>query len=286
MVSLTPDQRQRAEQMAPLAVAFCEERSADLPAALVRYLWHDGSASDVAHALARYQNADGGFGKRLEPDIHAPASNPFAARIAMQYLLFLPNAETTDIRAGLKDWLVSNQHYDGDWHFSDETKAGEMQPWFAAWEFPSLNPACCLAGLAHALNLSTESMMTRVADLFAAKASIETIQAGGFYDVMPYVEYSLGASLPETYRDAIAERIITSAGDGSLVDAEHFFTLALGGSPEIARRIPDAVITAQIDRMLAEPLADGGWPTPYDDAWRVWVTAGNMAVLARLRRGV
>jgi hypothetical protein len=36
--------------------------------ALWRYHFEGGSAEDVLRALALYQNADGGFGKGIEPD--------------------------------------------------------------------------------------------------------------------------------------------------------------------------------------------------------------------------
>lgn len=269
-------------EIAAAALAFTEAREAMLPAALIRYQWCEGSAGDVAGALATYQNTDGGFGNQLEPDIHAPESNPFAVRIAMQYLQLLPREVAREMRARLREWLIAHQHEDGDWHFSDATKAGFLQPWFAAWEFPSLNPACCVVGLANSLELASPEMLSRATTLFAKKASLEQVSSGGFYDLLPYVEYSLGVTLPTEYTEAIATSIVRRAEAGEFEDAEHFFTLAFGGAPEITAGIPGEMIARFTTQLLGEQQDDGGWPTPYDDAWRVWTTANAMAVLARL----
>lgn len=284
--ALTTSQVERAGNIATAALKFTDARSASLPYAVIRYLWFDGSSRDVVEALATYQNEDGGFGNRLEPDIHASASNPFAARIAMQLLRVVPEAETEQLRERLAVWLINHQHDDGDWHFSEDVKGDFMQPWFAAWEFPAINPACCVAGLAQTLDLATPEMLNRVASLFAEKASVEQVQNGGFYDLLPYVEYSSGVQIPDDFTEAIANSIVNRAQAGEFEDAEHFFTLALGGSSAITQRIPAELFGQQTERLLQEPLADGGWTTPYDDAWRVWTTATNLVTLAKLKRGV
>lgn len=284
MVALTSSQLPLARAAATRALSFTEQQEAALPSALIRHLWFDGDPVEVVSALAHYQNPDGGFGNRLEPDIHHPSSNPFAARIAMQHLLLLPKSSGKEMKAGLKTWLETNQHEDGDWHFSAETRSGFMQPWFAAWEHPSLNPACCVVGHAAALGIASDTVLTRIERLFAEKASQKEAREGEFYALLPYVEYTAGVTLPEaeTWYDILAKRIVAMLETGKLADAEHFFSLALGGSPEITQRIPEEVVSAQIDNLLKEQQDDGGWPSPYDDAWRVWSTAGNMATLARL----
>ena len=285
MVALPSSQLPLAQAAATRALSFTEQQEAALPSALIRSLWFDGDPIEVVSALAPFQNPDGGFGNRLEPDIHHPSSNAFAARIAMQYLLALPNDVGGEMKTGLQSWLESNQHEDGDWHFSDESRSGFMQPWFAAWEHPSLNPACCVAGHAAALGIATEPMLDRVANLFDEKASQEEARNGEFYTLLPYVEYTAGVTLPDAvaWYDLLADRIVEMLDIGKLEDAEHFFTLALGGSSKITRRIPAEIVSGQIDSLLSEQQDDGGWPTPYDESWRVWTTAGNMATLAKLR---
>lgn len=279
MATGTTDQRERAAEAAQQALEFVENRQAALPAAIIRYQWFAGSADDVLSALARHQTSDGGFGNRLEPDIHHPSSNAFAARIAMHYLAVLPEEITATMRERLQDWLLKNQHEDGDWHLSAASRSGFTQPWFAAWQHPALNPACCVSGLAASPGIATESMVNRTHQLFASRADLNEIAAGQFYNLLPYVEYSAGVELDTTWYDALADQITSMEFE----DAEHFFILALGGSPRILDRIPDALIEANINLLMNTQQPDGGWPTPYDDAWRVWSTAGNMMTLTRLR---
>jgi hypothetical protein len=54
--------------------------------ALWRYHFEGGCAEDVLRALALYQNADGGFGKGIEPDNWNPESTPYNAHFALGIL--------------------------------------------------------------------------------------------------------------------------------------------------------------------------------------------------------
>lgn len=282
---LTSQHAERVEQVAERGLSFLDDRRYALGSAWVRHLWHDGPADAVVDTLTAYQNDDGGFGKGLEVDIKAPVSNPFAARLAMQVLLSLDVPASGPLVDGLNRWLTTTQHEDGDWHFTPEVYQHGLAPWFAGWTFPSLNPACDLAGLAARLNLGTKEMQARVRRLFDDKATLEEARTGEFYNLLPYVEYLAGVDHPQrdAYLDILAATITATAERGDFADAGHFFDLAHGGGPDLLRRIPASVVQSQAARLLAEPEADGGWPTPYDPAWRPWFTAANLALLATLR---
>lgn len=252
-----------------------------LEAAAVEFVWFGGDPQAVVDGLERYQNDDGGFGRGLEVDIGAPESNPFAACLALTYLRGLPDAVAGSMRGRVGGWVVENQAEDGDWHFSDATRGGSLAPWFAVWEFPSLNPACNVAGLAAAQGLATPVMLERVARLFSAKASLDVVRDGEYYDLTPYAEYSLTGTLPSEYVDALAETIVRWAEEDRFEDAEHFFNLALRNAPALAERIPGEVIDAYVARALADQEPDGGWPSPYDAAWRPAATVATLEGLAR-----
>lgn len=255
-----------------------------LEAAVVDHVWFEGEAHAVVEALAIYQNEDGGFGNGLERDIGAPQSNPFATWMALIYLRSIPLDASGAMRERVAAWLAENQAEDGDWHFSAATRSGRLAPWFAEWRFPSLNPACCLAAQSFSLGIATPQMLARVHELFTAQASIDAVRQGQFYDVMPYAEYSLTGSLPAEYLDAVAETIVAWAREDRFDDAEHFFNLALRNAPELAARIPRSVIDDYVVRALEEQQDDGGWPSPYDAAWRPAATAAVLSGLARVNR--
>lgn len=285
---LSAEQTGRARSLVPPARAFLHEHNYGLGESLVQHHWNDGPARDVIDELAAYQNGDGGFGRNLEVDITSPVSNPFAARLAMGMLLTVRDRPSTPLIDRLQAWLRENQHADGDWHFSDEVYEGELPPWFAAWSFPSLNPACCVAGLANRLGIADPEMLDRVAGLFQEKASLEEASTGEFYNVLPYVEYLGGVDVPERDRwlDAVAENIVSTVAEDKYADAGHFFEHALGDGTDLVRRIPASTWSQQADRLLDEADADGGWPSTYDAAWRPSLTASALTVLARLRDGV
>src|SRR5215211_6418367 len=69
------------------ALNFLETAGRPVELAWARTLTNDGDPEDVIAALATYQNPDGGFGQHLEIDIHAPDSQPFAVRLAMQVMI-------------------------------------------------------------------------------------------------------------------------------------------------------------------------------------------------------
>ena len=253
----------------------------NLEAAAVEFVWFGGEPGAVVDGLSRYQNPDGGFGRGLEADIGAPESNPFAACLALTYLRGLPDAAAGDMRARLGVWLSENQAEDGDWHFSGATRAGFLAPWFAEWTFPSLNPACNIAGLAAAQGIATPVMLERVAALFEASGSLDVVRAGEYYDLTPCAEYSLTGALPAEYLDALAETTLRWAREDRFADAEHFFNLALRNSPALAQRIPREVVDSYAERALADQQTDGGWPSPYDAKWRPAATAATLAGLAR-----
>lgn len=284
---LSNDQKRKAEALVDPALAFLEGQQYPLGGVIVRYVWRDGAAQDVSLALAAYQNADGGFAG-LDVDIASTVSNPFAARLAMQVLALLPAADTTEIRSRLRRWLVENQHEDGDWHFAPQVYEDRLAPWFTGWPFPALNPACCIAGAAHRLGLSTPEMMDRVARLFAEKASLDEARGDEFYAVLPYAEYVGIAEVPDQdiWLQAVADGIVATDAAGSYGDAQHFFDHALASGPALASRIPVSIVGRWTDVLLSEPADDGGWPTPYDPAWRPWTTTTALVALARLRNGI
>lgn len=285
---LSDKQIERARALGPPAQTFLQEHRFGLGAALISHHWNDGSAHDVIDQLVAYQNEDGGFGRNLEVDITSPVSNPFAARLAMGILLTLRDRPGSQVVDRLGTWLRDNQHADGDWHFSKDVYESQLPPWFAAWSFPSLNPACCIAGLANRLEIATPTMLERVQRLFVEKATLQEASTGEFYNVLPYVEYLGGVEVPDRDRwlDAVAANIVRTANDNRYVDAGHFFEHAAGGGPELTRRIPEGMLAGQADRLLDEAEPDGGWPTPYDAAWRPSLTASALRLLGRLRVGI
>ncbi len=252
-------------------------------AAWVGHHWQDGGAADVLAALERYQQPDGGFAG-LEVDIKAPVSNPFATRLAMQVLLSLHDRPHLPVYDRTASWLRDNQHPDGDWHFAPEIYDHQLAPWFAAWTFPNLNPSCSLAGLAHALGLATPEMLGPVADLWEEYASLDDAESGNFYPMLPLIEYvaHIEVDARNVWLDSLAKGIGRGIAANSFGDAEHALEHVVGGGPELVSRLATNDLAKVIDNVLADQQDDGGWPTPYDNAWRPWTSANMLVLLSRL----
>ena len=74
--------RERFDQ----AALFLKTQARPLERALFE-LWFEGASSKaVLNALACFQNADGGFGCALEPDMRAPQSSALATGIGLGLL--------------------------------------------------------------------------------------------------------------------------------------------------------------------------------------------------------
>lgn len=263
------------------AIAFLKQQPRPVELAWARFSAGEATTAEVLAALRSYQNEDGGFGRNLEIDIHAPDSQAFAARLAMLIMLDIDAPADDPVVAGLAGWLEREQGEDGDWRFAPGVYEHELAPWFAGWEFPALNPALCVAGLARRLGIGSPRLFERVDALFAEKANLQEAETGEFYGVLPYAEYIPWSTAPDRDRwlDAIARGIEARVGAAGYDDASHVFTHVGGPSNPIAQRLPRALIDAQLDRLEGEQTADGGWPSPYDPGWRPMITADALAVL-------
>src|SRR5688572_21019212 len=74
---------------------------------LFEYLFEGAGAQPVLNELVRYQNADGGFGNSLEPDLRLPNSSILATTVAFQYLDKI-DANADELVAKAIRYLVSS----------------------------------------------------------------------------------------------------------------------------------------------------------------------------------
>src|SRR5262249_25028486 len=72
---------------------------------LAAALFADGPVEPVLAALGAYQNADGGFGHALEPDIRCPGSQP-AATLAALGVLAAVGARTAPMSQQAVEWVA------------------------------------------------------------------------------------------------------------------------------------------------------------------------------------
>jgi hypothetical protein len=247
----------------------------------------EGTQAEVLAALGRYQNADGGFGKGLEPDITAPDSNPFATELALAICREAHIDADDPLLQRTVAYLEATQDPDGGWRFSPAVLEHPLAPWFVGWAWPNLNPACVIAGLLRGLGLGSERLHARVEQLFVQHAQLADLATGAFYDVRPYAGYFLTEHehpRRELYLAGILWWVIRAHLAAALPGAGHFFAYVPDPESYTGRHMPAAIIAEQLDRLEAEQQADGGWPTPYAEHWRSPTTVQSVLTLRSFGR--
>lgn len=264
----------------------------------------DGAPPEPALAeLARFQNADGGFGHGLEPDLQTPASSAIATSVALQWLSQLGVAGDHSLVAGAGRYLVDTWHpaFDSWQIIPPEVADAPHAPWWTyrgdiermganpraelvayAFQWPSLLPAeirdRALAGVLQRLEGEGEDVE--------------------MHDLLCYLRLARTGAVPAETRRRMLELL------GPLTDAALDMASGLGyglrvtdivpaaTDPLAARhadRLPDALA-----RLIAEQQPEGYWQPSWqwgsdpgegwaraEREWRGVLTLGNLLTLAR-----
>lgn len=112
---------------------FIYDRGRDLERLLFQHEFESAPAWPVLEALAAYQNADGGYGRGLEPDSHAEASGALATSVALRVLadLSVP-ASHPQVAAAVSYLAATLDPATGTWRIvPPETEAAPHAPWWA-----------------------------------------------------------------------------------------------------------------------------------------------------------
>ena len=137
------------------------------------------------------------------------------------------------------------------------------------------------------LGLGSERLHARVETLFERMSTTSDLLGDAYYAVRPYAYYFLsGWEHPqrELWRSGVVWWLIRQEAAGKLPDAQHFFEYVRGPETFVGRLLPRQMIEDQLDRLEAEQQKDGGWPSPYNDAWRGPTTLANLLTLRRFGR--
>ena len=125
MKNLSKDRQQAAK-----AVIFSHARP--LEQAFYRHEFESVPRENVLSELARFQNADGGFGQALEPDFRAPESSSYTTGIALDMLRELDTpADHPLIRGAMAYLLHAYQRETQTWRIIPPTSdASPHAPWW------------------------------------------------------------------------------------------------------------------------------------------------------------
>lgn len=254
------------------------------------YHFKNGSREDVLSALLAYQNADGGFGNALEPDIRCPESQPVACQHALEFLDevgfegepvaaicgFLQSITT---EAGGIPWLLpSAMHY-------------PRAPWWRTDENPpaSLNPTAAVAGLL--LKNGVRHPWLKAAVDYCWEA-ISAWQPGAPDDLRCIFTFLFNAP-DRTHAEEMLEGVVQLMFDAGLVaevHAEGYVRKPLDWAPTpghpLRRYFGEESIRANLEILAAGQQADGGWNIFWpatspgcEMEWRGWLTVDALRTL-------
>jgi len=268
-------------QVVKLARGFLKESGRDIDRVLVDHCFGYASVNDVVKALEPYQNQDGGF-FGLEVDIKAPQSNPFATELALSIMRWIALPGDHPMLLKTLGFLETTQLDDGTWRFSSDIYQHDLAPWFRGWQWPNLNPSCTIAGLLRQLGVGSDRLHRRVATLFERLANPQDLLNSEYYNIRPYAYYfypNNSAPQADFYRWGVVWWMVRAHLTNHDLDATHWMDFAPSPRSHVAQHMPEELLRAKLDQLIAEQDADGGWPTPYSPAWRSWNTASNLLIL-------
>ena len=191
---------------------FMQDEARPLEKYLYLYHFENGALSDVLAALARFQNADGGFGHALEPDLRLQESSVIATTIAFQHFRELGIHEDSTILRNACRYLVDNYNTDtvnwsvvpttvdnaphaSWWTYGDDISRSQSNPRAEIvgylYEYPDQVPA-------HIHQQVSDSVL---AYLLSQPDSLE------MHDLMCYLRLYETPSLPETLKQILFDKL-------------------------------------------------------------------------------
>ncbi|MCE7982384.1 MAG: hypothetical protein DYG89_14415 [Caldilinea sp. CFX5] len=254
---------------------------------LFAYHFKDGSRADVLAALAAYQNADGGFGNALEPDIRCPDSQPVPTQHALEFL------DEVDFDAAMVqricDYLLTITTAAGGVPWLLPSALGYPRaPWWQTGENPpaALNPTAAIAGLLHKHGVQHAWLAPATAFCWSKLAEVQATEMHEVGAVLTFLyhvpdRHRAGQALDRLVGALIATGLIADAAATGYVRKP----LDWAPTPDhpLRKHFREEQIQAHLDAILAEQQADGGWSIPWPPLspgceleWRGWVTLSTL----------
>lgn len=258
---------------------------------LFAYHFNGGSRDEVLAALTAYQNADGGFGNALEPDIRCPDSQPVPTQHALEFLDEVGFDAAVVQR--LCDYLltITTAERGVPWLLPSALPYPRA-PWWQTGANPpaALNPTAALVGLLHKHGVQHAWLAPATAFCWSKIAELQPTEIHDMGVAFTFLAYAPDRQRATQELDRLANALLAS---GLVADAQAtgYVRRPLDWAPTpdhpLRAYFSATQIQANLDAILAEQQADGGWMIswpPLSPAceleWRGWVT---LATLRRLQ---
>ena len=257
---------------------------------LFAYHFKYGSSEAVISTLLAYQNADGGFGHALEPDIRCPDSQPVPVEHALKILDMV--GFNTHITQKACDYLLTITTPEGGvpW-LLPSAHAYPRAPWWNAQENQpaSLNPTAGLAALLHKNNFQ-HNWLTSATEFCWSK--IATLQPTEMHEMGVVLSFLYHVSDQDRAQKELT-RLIDPFLKSDLVADIHDTgygrkPLDWAGTPDhpLRKHFTEKDIQSNLDMLIADQQEDGGWNITWPATsptceleWRGWLTVERLLIL-------
>ena len=292
------------------AQRMIESQARPLERARFRQAFEGGSAEAVFDALGEFQNADGGFGNALEPDLRSPASSALGTSIAFQILRGTPGEPDPALLNGAISYLLKTLDREtGHWRIiPPAANESPHAPWWnqegreEAFDAFSLNPSAELLGYLyeHEARVSVEVIDLVKEQVISHLLSQEKLE---MHELLCCVRLMETMALPPDLRSILEEKMPQFIDAAVAYDPAEWEGYGLRplqvipgpDSPFLAGR--EAAVAANLDFEIASQQDDGSWGPPwswgeaYPDDWalarREWmgvITLGQLLLLRNYDR--
>jgi hypothetical protein len=255
---------------------FIESQGRPLEAARFRFAFEGGSAAAVVEALSAFQNADGGFGHGLEPDLRTPDSSALCTSVAFQVLRSVRASSGSPVVVRGLMYLMDTLDADHNhWPIIPASaQASPHAPWWTesdpavAMDF-SLNPTAEILGYlyehpSHVQSAAVEAVTEQV--LSSVVAADQMVM----HDLLCCLRLYSTPGLPAGVREAIEpklEQLVCSTVAREPEQWEGYSLRPLQAvdgphSPFIAGL--ETHVTANLDYEIASQNPDGSWSPTWD----------------------
>jgi hypothetical protein len=258
---------------------------------LFAFYFQSGPAQAVADALRVYQNADGGFGNALEPDIRAPASQPVPVQHALEYMDAVGIWDAAQVTAVCRFLETISTAEGGIPFVLPSALPYPRAPWWQTDENPvaSLNPTAAIAGLLHKHAVQHAWLEQATRYCWPLIEALDPHEEHVFAAVAIFLQHVPDRTRAAQQIERLGQALLHS-GMVAEPAAEGYVRSALdwAPTPDHAFRhfFTPEQIAACVDVRIARQQEDGGWPITWpapsaaaEQEWRGWITVQNLVLL-------
>ena len=242
------------------------------------FLFLDDGRQAVLEALRPYQNADGGFGNGLEPDVRAPVSQPVPTWTA---LCILDEAEAfgDPMVTRACDYLLSITTAEGGVPFVlPSVRDYPHAPWWETGDQPpaSLNPTAAIAALLQKHRVEHPWLTAATEYCWRQLDAMDQASPYEMRAVLPFLDCVSDRKRAEQVFARVGPKILEQklvALSPAMQEDTHT-PLNFAPHPQsLARRLfSDEVIEAHLDALASAQQEDGGWQFN----WLAWSLAAAL----------